>query len=1123
MRRWVEHAQFRGYLHCSQRASQISFINQQSLISATSTQRHNVSRFASRSLSTARVWYQDAAQPASQGLSSDLSKAQKPTEAVTRDEHSKKPKPGEENHEYWIALLEKYLPNDLNLSFQQGSRTVFDRHHDAQDVLEVLQTAQRSKGLDILTYMVLNQHRHKAVIYLANKILEPAQNGANQSTARDPPSNILWPSSPLSELSKAPIDLAPEAYVRTLSPAILTSVSHGREGASGNEAVMHWMWPMLANLVIASLRLPAGEAKQIMHTVHQIIARVHHVGLVPASVYTYATPQAPTTIQYPPVLSLLSTRILSTLSDTVWRASQDEEISRLLKEGKTHKDLLSDVPGSRFRLKIRDLAPAVWVEFILWCCVEGGFASAGARIIQALRRDPDHTWSAIHWTIGGHGTENEIPQIDWEQVKPNYGGSTAGPIEGYSRDKSSVEKPATTISAEVVLALVDCLINSIDQRRADEGLAVADVQDEISDVVAFLEPHGLAPGYFDYLAVRVLQTENFRLQTSPHALATWASTVSVLRTLDRAKTRRFGKPGLRVDYILEHSALEAGILHQCLQRYVETNLTTKAVSTLTLLQKQVDASKLEAIGEFLSLEVRPRDGFFTSRPTQRHTEFINSHGQLPEYKLPLVINMATKARLFGLSDWLLYSSDIDGPVVPVEVHGRPSIAIALSHHAAAKDDIFLMKSILAGSGESRRKPTVNLLRALVNAQIHFRAWDDVHFLLQRLKRSEAGGYSPGIIANLAAEILRLGAEPERQQQEHHSVDTDLHKAEELLDLILSGRYDAPKADFNIFQRKTFGQQVGFLLRFLEDIPNSRVRNIAASHIHKFPVSNSPNLDLDTFHAIFSAVVEVKGALEGRRMWEIFCQQPSSPTLTLIDNDGHSQNPRIGAEENKAHPLSRQGMHSATAGESSKEAGSLSENTNVTLRARLDESAESGEVPLPDDSIRISPIGSIDLPLWGQHFQSSAMLPAIATHVEDPSSDIPFESTIPDDTAQDNLMGNPIVAPDLHTLQILVRGALADKQSSRALPKETDTELDDLLAWAANVGRTFGLSSEDIQRELNIPAVFHDALVLPMTFRARLRRSYKRSYRAMDVASYFTRGVLGPKHGYLKRVESKRKR
>ncbi|KAI1616751.1 hypothetical protein EDD36DRAFT_378316 [Exophiala viscosa] len=1059
MRRWVEHAQIRGYLHCPQRASRVSSINQQNLNPAISVRRHNASKLVSRSFSTAQIWKQDAAPPASQAPSIDLPKAQEFAKAVTRDEHPKNSKPTEEDHEYWVALLEKYLPRDLNLSFREGSRTVFDRQNDAQEVLEILQTAQRSKGLDILTYMVLTQHRHKAVIYLAHKILEPAQNRADQSTAREPPSNIRWPSAPLSELLKAPIDLAPEAYVRISSSVALASVYHGREGATGNEAVMHLMWPMLANLVIASLHLSAEKAKQVMYMVHQIIARVHHVGLVPASVYTYATPQAPTTIQYPPILSLLSTRILSTLSDTVWRASQDEEISRLLKEGKTHKDLLSDVPGSRFRLKIRELAPAVWVEFILWCCVEGGLASAGARIIQALRRDSNHLWSAIHWTVGGHATENEIHQIDWEQVKPNYGGSTAGPIEGYSRDKSSVEKPTTTISAEVVLALVDCLINSIDQGCAYSGLTIADVQDKISEVVAFLEPHGLAPGYFDYLTVRILQTENFRLQTSPDALAKWASDVSVLRTLERAKALRFGKPGFYVDYILEHSALEAGILHQSLQRYIESSLTTKAVGTLTLLQKQVDASKLEAIGEFLSLQVRPKDSFFTSRPTQRHTDFINSHGQLPEYKLPLVINMATKSKLFGLSDWLLYSSDIDGPVVPVEVHGRPSIAIALSHHAAAKDDIFLMKSILAGSGESRRKPTVNLLRALVNAQIHFRAWDDVHFLLQRLKRSEAGGYSPGIVANLASAILRLEAETKRQRQEQYDPDdADLKQAERFLGQILSGRYDAPKADFNVLQKKTFRQQIGFLLRFLEDIPDSRVRDIAASYMNKFPVSNSPNLDLDTFHAIFSAVVEVKGALEGRRMWDIFCKLP-----------------------------------------------------------------KSGEVRLPNDSIRIPSIDS-DVPsLSSRQSQGSDMLSSLAAHVEDPSSDIPFDSIGYDDPDQDNLTVNPIVVPDLHTLQILVRGALADKQSSRALSNDADAELENLLAWAANIARTFDLSSEDIQRELNIPANFHDALVLPMTFRARMRRSYKRAHKAMDVSSYFTRGVLGPKQGYLKRIENKGKR
>lgn len=1120
MRRWVEHTQLRRSLRCYPFASRTSFFGGKSLLPTIRSERQDVSRLASRPLSTAQVSGQDGRRPVSQSPSVVLSRAEKPAEAVTKEANSKTSKPREDSHEYWVTLLEKYLPRDLSLSFKQESRTAFDGQRDAQDVLEILQAAQRHNGLDILNYMVLNQHRHKAVIYLANKLLEPTQNEADQSAAWEQPSNIFWPSARLSELSKAPIDLPPKAYVESSTPrATLARVFGGSDIVSGHETLMRLLWPVLANLVIASVRLSMEEGKQVMNTVHQIIARIHHVGLIPTTVYTYSMPQAPTTVQYPPILSLLTSRILSTLSDAVWRAYQDDEISRLLKEGRSHRDLISDVPGGRFRLKVRELGPEVWVEFILWCCVEGGFASAGARIIQALREDFDHPWYAIHWTLGGQGTENEIPKVDWDRVKRRHGG-TVGPIEGYSREKPFVETPTRTISAEVVLALVDCLINTIDQGHVYSGLATADVLDKISNVVAFLEPHGLAPAYFDYLAVRVLQTENISLQTSPDALATWASTVSGLRSLQPVKARPFRKPGLSVDYVLEHSALEAGIFHQVLQRYIESSLTTKAVDTLTLLQKRVDASKLEAIGEFLSLAVRPQDGFFTSRPLQRHTEYIHSHGQLPEYKLPLIINMVTKARLFGLSDWLLYSADIDGPVIPVEVHGRPSIAIALSRHAAAKDDIFLMKSILAGSADSRRKPTVNLLRALVNAQIHFRAWDDVHYLLERLRKSEAGGYSPSIVANLAAMILRLQAESERQQSD--TTEADLQQAEELLGRILNGGYDAPKADFNIVQKKAFRQQVGFLLRFLADIADSRLGDIAVSHINKFPVSNSPNLDLDTFHTIFAAVVEVKGALEARRMWEIFCKHPGPSTPSVINISDQSRLPQLEAEETSRNAPSSQSTPYPASARPSEQAGATPENVKGSSDVSLHHSVDFGEVQLPDESIRIPSVDYIDPFFRDEDLQNKEVLPSIVTQVEDPSSDIPFELEGRYNTVQDTSTESPIVVPDLHTLQILVRGALADKQSWRALSKENEVELNNLLAWAANTARAFDLSSEDIRRELNIPAAFHDALVLPLTSRARLRRSYKRSHKAMDVSSYFTRGVLSPKQAYIQRTGRSKK-
>lgn len=1002
----------------------------------------------------------------------------------TRGGHKKGTKAQKKKPEYWISLLESFLPKDLSLSFRSDGRKDFDERKDFDDVLKILQDAKSFTGIDLFAFMVLDQGRHKAVVYLAEILLKPAQSLPGSSVEQALPSNIAWPQFSISKLVKQPIELDADRHVKrqSVSHAPLSCDSNG--GETGYERVMPLLWQSLAELVIASIRRPAEEAKRILHTVLLILAKIHHVDLIPSAVYTYAVPKAPTNIQQSPILSLLNSRILSTLSDAVWQAQQEDELARAATGDASRQDLTYDeaLPGGRFRLKLRELGPEVWIEFILWCCVEGGYPSAGARIIQSLHKDTEYPWSAVHWTTSGQNTETSVPSIDWDRVRRRPGG-TVGGFEAYSREDPFVQMQPRTISAEVVLALVDCLINSVDSVsfRSTTG-----IESKISDVLSFLEPHGLAPAYFDYLAVRLLQTENFGLRTGPHGLENWALTVSHLRSLRTMKVRSFQKPSLIYDYILQHTMFQAGFWHQVLQAYIESHRATKAVDVLTRIQQLVDRSKLEAIGEFMSGVVQPQDGFFTSRPVKRHTEYIDSHGQLPDYKLLLVINLVTSAKLFGLSDWLLHSSDVDGPLIPVEVRGRPSIASGLSRHAIAKDDLFLLRSVIEQSARSDRKPTVNLLRALVNAQIHFRAWDDVSFLLQQLKVSETGGYSPSIVAHLAASILRLEVESTVQQRD--GAGQDHMQAEELLLDVLSGRYNAPPSDFTVLQRKFFKQQVNSLLHVLQAIPDSRLGDVAAHYLSKFPVGNLPQLDRATFNVIFSAIVEVKGALEGRRIWEIFCT-PNG----LVSSSYDGTNDEIQTSEF----------------EDSTDSNDLSSNlfTNPPADDWSGAPLSPTDEALRDETIEVN--SGFSEPQVDQQNTEVSSPPSLG--LEDDGSEIPFVYSVDDDpSVAKGLQINPVIVPDLHTLQILVNAALVEKESDHGLSSELRTELDDLLAWATALARSWGLSSNDIETELNIPVTFHSWMLSPYPGLSKKRQQFMDRHGALNVSSYFTRGLLVPR-------------
>ncbi|KIW10554.1 hypothetical protein PV08_11518 [Exophiala spinifera] len=1090
MRRCFEQSRFRRHLHCFAHRSVYPpkpVPHYQTFPPSNTTSLYNVSTLVTRPLSTVRRPKQITLSASQSDPRFQFAKTQRHISGHKRGGQTRVTKAQKKKPEYWIALLDGFLPKDLSLSFRNDARTDFDERKDFENVFKILQDAKSFAGLDLLAFMALGQGRHKAVVYLAEILLKPAKSLPGASLEQTLPSNIAWPQFSFSKLVKQPIELDAERHVKrqSVSNALPNQDSNACE--TGYERVMPLLWQSLAELVIASIRRPQKEGKLIIQTVLIILAKIHHVDLIPSAVYTYAVPKAPTNIQHSPILSLLNSRILSTLSDAVWQAQQEDELAKAATGDASRHDLTYDevLPGGRFRLELRELGPEVWVEFILWCCVEGGYPSAGARIIRALRADTEYPWSAVHWTTSGQNAENPVPSIDWDRVRRRPGGSVGG-FEAYSREDPFVQMQPRTISTEVVLALVDCLINSVDSvsLRSTTGIG-----SKIWDVLSFLEPHGLAPSYFDYLAVRLLQTENFGLRTGPHGLENWALTVSHLRSLRPVKVRSFQKPSLTYDYILKHTMFQAGFWHQVLQAYIESHRATKAVEVLTRIQQLVDTSKLEAIGEFMSGVVRPQDGFFTSRPSKRHTEYIDSHGQLPEYKLLLVINLVTSAKLFGLSDWLLHSSDVDGPLIPVEVRGRPSIASGLSRHAIAKDDLFLLRSVVEQSARSDRKPTVNLLRALANAQIHFRAWGDVSFLLQQLKGSETGGYSPSIIANLAASILRLEVESKIQQRD--GAVQDHQQAEKLLIDILSGRYNAPSSDFTVLQRKFFRQQVNSLLHVLQAIPDSSLEDVAAQYLAKYPVSNLPQLDRATFNVIFSAIVEVKGALEGRRIWEMFC----TPNGWVSSSDYNSTD--------EVETTDAEGRHDVSDGSTSDL--STTSPTDDWSGAPL---AVSDEV-LRDNTVKVVSEGQ----------QNAELSLPQSLGLEDDRNDIPFVSSVDTGAAASglHLQTSPVVVPDLHTLQILVNAALSEKESDfgQRSSETQHTELDDLLAWATAVAKSWGMSSKDIETELNIPAAFHSWILAPYPGLSRKRQAFMDRHGPLDVSSYFMRGLMVPRAPSIK--------
>lgn len=961
--------------------------------------------------------------------------------------------------EPWISQLDQYLPEELRSTGKPTSRAWSQDGGDTKVVTNILSTARSRSNLDLLEYMVLDQGRYKAVLYFADLLLQPFAASANDSKTNQLPSNIEWPVS-FSESLLDPVHLDSSSYSWTKSATWWEEPFDHAKAHRQEEKVMQIILPLLAKLTVAASQLvqleeqgvvrdlSEAEAKKIMRTVHQVTARLHNLGLVPPEMYNYSLPKGTTNVQRPPILHLLSSRILSTVSDAVWRSQQDEAIERAVQEGMSYQQISQDVPGGRFRLKVRELGPEVWLEFFLWFCVEGGYASAGAQIISMLRGLNDSPWYAVHW-CSNHGLETPVPQVDWEKAKTRLGG-TAGRLEGYSAEEPFAHIPHQTISAEVVLALIECLFNSIHTGITGSGLFVPQFQTYLLEALSFLEPHALGPEYFNYLTVRLLQTGSAFNEARPDLLRNWYHVISQIRSLETIKSPTGRTRGLNLERIAVQTELQAGILHQALQGYINRSNATKAVNCLTDIQRHVDTSRLESIGTFLMSPSQQKSGNSSlgRGDDKSRLDFLQSHGQLPTYKIAGLLNLVTNAQLFGLGQWLLDSVDVDGPLIPTSVYGELCMMVSLTKYADATGDDDLIKQVISAPRRLRTKISVNPLRAITNALIGVSDWPNASRVLAELRTAPCGGYSPKIVARLGAKIIQI----ESQQSEKNE---DLSDAIALLSDILSGVFDGPRADFTRSSIKRFDQQVGYLLRLFENLPPLRERNIrilpdselregairpasqltdlACRFKSNFPISNEASLAPETFNVVLSAIVQSRGAVEGVRMWNLFCKDPRSSAASekapLPDEDIVPDAELMDGEDRAEHVL--------------------------YVRRSTEQTPQlvDGHVPIIADG-----------------YEESSVIPIVGDY--------------PDNAQSGGDSFNPIVVPNLQTLQIIVRGALDEiRQLQGSIGPANETELKTVLEWATNFYKALKYSKRDIEAETQLP----QSLKVEDTPQAQLKR------------------------------------
>ncbi|ETN46695.1 uncharacterized protein HMPREF1541_00882 [Cyphellophora europaea CBS 101466] len=958
-----------------------------------------------------------------------------------------------------MGQLERFLPPSLRFSDTQ--RPSADQH--IGEAVQIIDRARRfgENDLDVLEYMLVRYGRDHAILHLIDELLKDVSTRLRPTD--ELPSNIHWPASLLNgELhQKFEVD-APVQSVCRYSNLEERYRDHTNEDSVYTSSTMRQIWLSLGRMIITAAKLGGPKSQHIMSTVYRALAKIHHYNLVPETVYTYQPTPYSSTVNRPPILHLLSSRILTTLSDAVWRSQQEEVITRAAEKGTPLESLSRDPPGGRFRLKVLDLGPEVWLEFVLWCCVEGRYASTGAKIISQLNKDVDQPWYAVNWTSNDVG--RSVPLVDWSRANARTGG-TVGRIEGYSKEQPLANIPSRTISAEVVLALAEGLVTASDIGHLLKPMLLERCAKNIQSLISFLEPHSLPAEYFDYLSVRLLQTEKIDIEGTPKMLDMWSQVMEEMRNLESVTPRAEAKISLDYEAIVNQSRLNAGLTHQVLTAYIHNDLYLQSIDVFSKLQYQIDKVKLQSIIAFVHGPRNADAGFFDVRSVAARQEYADSHGELPSYKMAALLQHMTSNAQLHIAEWMVYSDDVDGPSIPRNTFGQLSTAAALVRLAPETKDDFILDSIAEEGRKWRFKPAVKLLRSLVDAHIIRLDFSRAMLVLEQLQNSIAGGYSPNNLASLAATILRL--EEALASSKHGQLNAALNEALSLMQQMLNGTYNGTKGDFYQSQVRIFRHQVRHLLRVFEALPGSNLVSIARRFKDKYAFTNAPNLVPGVFNTLLSGIVDARGAQEGRRIWQIFCRDPrvlanvdiGQQELELFLNE-------VAARSDDDFQDDYEMQVAGTLEDEEEETGVY----GVTLRDDEGTGDHIETYPGDDEADVFEAFNSgpnpphSDISFSADFETNISAAPTSVLEVEDsgtrPRADLqqPSSPQTMQHVGDNPADRNPVVIPCISTMRIIVRRALLERDSSHSR---------DIIVWAAPYMRRMGLSMQDFARETSI--------------------------------------------------------
>ncbi|KAL4945070.1 hypothetical protein BDV06DRAFT_185937 [Aspergillus oleicola] len=804
----------------------------------------------------------------------------------------------------WISALETFLarsPGDTTAhSTDEGLSPIASKSFaNAVALAHHLNLARTELNRDLLVHLGFKLHDWSKVYDTLSKLLD-AVDALEEASPHRCGAIEDWTRSlqlSLDELTDQDLNSPPQPPRNSpiYGLASLDASTYKPLARDYQMLLMAEVWKSLGTIAIYAVDTSPAKSKLAMTVVYRILARLHHSGQISDRVYKYSTPDSYQATFRPPGMHLLYSNIMDVLSDTAWLVHEADIAAKAAAAGQ-------DAPFLPAKIDIKELGHEIWLEFILWCCVEHGHINEGIWLINLLKGRK--SWGFQSWepllqdeeALRNTKLHREIstwPSRDSANATPPALKRTDPPQPFHGLGKGA-------ISTEVVAAFLDNLPNLVYMGMRSGGIQAADLFSRINDLKFAIAPSPelseSEPKFLptakstNWLATRVLETGGLTpeadpqmfdefLKLIPHVVPPWSNSMPPVEEHILAS--------LPSSQLYDETTAFTGMMEYNLRNHSSKRFCGSALNLFATLQEVMDTCKIRRVDEFFS--TLAEDGSatlpFHESDGSGMTASDSSIPQLSNVTIAHLFDLLTTSRAFAFGEWLLVSDDVDGPTVPASAFGDQSLAPSLLRFAAATKNKIIGDTVL----RALTPPiSLNTLRSLLNYRILMHQWEHVIPTLTHVRDNYVKSWSHSNIAAITAEIIRLEhallqlPPSDEFSPTVYEMEKDLSEAKKVLYRILFGEFDETpwRSRGNTrFQAHTL---ISFT-RLFRQLPSTSLHEIADSvqESEHVPMYRLPFIPSTCFHLILAATVETHGILAAKNLYKRFCVSYGSPEFSRL--------------------------------------------------------------------------------------------------------------------------------------------------------------------------------------------------------------------------------------------------